>query len=47
MIGVCEGILVCFICYFIFSKEDYEKIKDKFIDEELDMLDFVYGFIDM
>ncbi|XP_052711877.1 adrenodoxin-like isoform X1 [Crassostrea angulata] len=44
--GACEGTLACSTCHLIFSKEDYEKIKDKPTDEELDMLDLAYGLTD-
>lgn len=42
MIGACEGTLACSTCHLIFSKQDYDKIKDKPTDEELDMLDLAY-----
>lgn len=45
--GVCEGLLVCFICYVIIIDEElYNKFLE-FIDEENDMLDFVFGLMEI
>jgi len=44
--GACEGTLSCSTCHLILKQEDYDKIKDKPNDEELDMLDLAYGLTD-
>ncbi|CAL8071323.1 unnamed protein product [Orchesella dallaii] len=44
--GACEGTLACSTCHLVFKQEDFDKIKDKVTDEELDMLDLAYGLTD-
>ncbi|XP_048770004.1 adrenodoxin-like [Ostrea edulis] len=44
--GACEGTLACSTCHLIFTNEDYDRIKEKPTDEELDMLDLAYGLTD-
>lgn len=45
--GVCEGLLVCFICYVIIIDEEFYNKFFEFLDEENDMLDFVFGLIEI
>lgn len=44
--GACEGTLSCSTCHLILKQEDFDKIKEKPTDEELDMLDLAYGLTD-
>ena len=44
--GACEGTLSCSTCHLILKQADFDKIKEKPTDEELDMLDLAYGLTD-
>ncbi|RWS31283.1 Adrenodoxin-like protein [Leptotrombidium deliense] len=44
--GACEGTLCCSSCHLIFKNEDFEKLKPKASDEELDLLDLAFGLTD-
>ncbi|XP_015786944.1 adrenodoxin [Tetranychus urticae] len=41
--GACEGTLACSTCHLILKKDDFDKLKNKPTDEELDMLDLAFG----
>ncbi|GLG96241.1 hypothetical protein R5R35_000111 [Gryllus longicercus] len=40
--GACEGTLTCSTCHVILSKEDYDRIPSKPLDDENDMLDLAF-----
>ena len=40
--GACEGTLTCSTCHVYFAQEDFEKIKAKPTDEELDMIELAF-----
>jgi ferredoxin len=44
--GACEGTLSCSTCHVILDQKDFDRIKEKPTDEELDMLDLAYGLTD-
>ena len=45
-LGACEGTLSCSTCHLILKQVDFDRIKEKPTDEELDMLDLAYGLTD-
>lgn len=47
MEGVCGGFCVCLICYVIVIEDDYYDKIFEFEDDENDMLDFVFGLMEM
>uniref|UniRef100_A0A915KWD6 2Fe-2S ferredoxin-type domain-containing protein n=1 Tax=Romanomermis culicivorax TaxID=13658 RepID=A0A915KWD6_ROMCU len=44
--GACEGTLACSTCHVVLKQQDYDRIPNKPIDEEMDMLDLAYGLTD-
>ena len=44
--GACEGTLACSTCHCVFAQEDFDKLPEAPIDEELDMLDLAYDLCD-
>lgn len=47
MEGVCGGFCVCLICYVIVEDFDYYDKMFELDDDENDMFDFVFGFIEI
>ena len=41
--GACEGTLACSTCQVVLSQEDFDRLPDEAMDEELDMLDLAFG----
>lgn len=44
--GACEGTLACSTCHVILKQEDYDRLPNKPVDEELDMLDLAVDLSD-
>lgn len=44
--GACEGTLACSTCHLILPQDVYDKIPNKPLDEELDMLDLAFDLTD-
>nr|CAX73111.1 Adrenodoxin, mitochondrial precursor (Adrenal ferredoxin) (Ferredoxin-1) (Hepato-ferredoxin) [Schistosoma japonicum] len=44
--GACEGTLACSTCHLIFSRKDFDKLREPLTEEEQDMLDLAYGLTD-
>lgn len=44
--GACEGTLACSTCHVILSEEDFARLPNKPVDEELDMLDLAVDLCD-
>lgn len=46
VLGACEGVLACSTCHLIFSKKDFDNLRDPLSCEEQDLLDLAYDLTD-